>query len=1555
MEGKKRRTRKIVAAEEMKATREERVMRKFEEVKNKWDRQRQLIKERTKKRETLADQGEKYRERNELNTLIEHLNKEEKKKVNWTENLRAESESIRFKEAVKRVTLEGGTCKGNRDLFERVFEGGTIQNGAHTERDRPVCGKTNQRENPTDGEEYHPYVTNRDAKRELYQGQIINKIKSNLEFVLKNFAVPLESGFLVRGRGVGSAGVGGAEVGGAGVGSAAVGGADVETANEGSAAVRGADVEAANVGTADEAHPPANEQPLRTSTHVIRINNRGRKVIPKSIELHNTSSSIVLFTISHKKKITLQKEVLRQRGYLFFDEHRNYSLVVSPDVGHLKPGEKRTISLTFFFHYFVNAFGALTIRYFCGERLFRRDVSVQVDSFLEGGAAHLCGGATHMTHLTHLWGGDASPGDRSLLVELAHTNDRHEEAPLKKRLSTFFLYTKGRVLSSADRFGDHVEGSHVEDNHVKGAHPMGGPKRNDRPVGSSPGRGASPRSGPSTDDVFKKNLRESFHEMVKQYVISLVQSYVGGSGTNEGQGIPLSAQNRVPTLAHSSEHYSRCASKRGKESSRTVKGVESPLSVNNHHVAFAKGIFSTHLLRSFPNVLRQSYFATLLQMALEQAMLIKSHSFYLRRYLDVIQFVRMVMLREEKAPDDLPPEEETVFIKTNDHLLRYIILFIHSLYRANQRNDQVNHLKEVVFYFLSSAFLCIRRGVRNVILFVGGRMGEVHEKSEDTSPGGETHRVEGEDFLSAVFHSFIFPFVRAFLSAQGKTHYAVQFVRGGEGVSRVCEAVRAQGGDSDDRDGSENATCNVGQADGETPSEEDFFKNFQVDEDYVNCFFGESGPEEPLHGGDEQGNVVFVLDREAFARAAYEWHYGWLVGRVERGLASAQAGQAGDPSAGVPSTDVVPTDVVTTDAPPDGEPTPLVKKKTATGKVKRQKRRNAKGESGTSAASGTTREGTTLPLSERPAAEKPMGQADDQTEEPAERNQLPCTRHHLEKLFEILGTSTYIVDDHAEADRQKRMHVPEGVHVQVGMVATKLVNILPFILNVISVEQLDELHREERHASYFWYDYLVLRNRDRLLEAMRKIVHYVDAQGDPPEKDHFFGKIPLPCGYEAGPSEEGEKHSTAMRGGGLLIEGDNRTTPKYLCIISPNVKNDVLDSSNAADMVEWLKLLNLAICMRVSDVYVCGQLFLLFLLFFCDSGSLPGRWCHAGGKRHGERHEERHGKRHGKRINQPYLRVDGANPTDPLQLNFINVGDFPEPLLLLLKVNVLNILQLCERYQVKIHFPHDMFLQSSELTLQGSPSPVYCRFPHRNYQQMIQASKRRFLRTYGHRLARLGSWTGEALRGEKPSGGGAKAGEEDEKDEVADEVEDDHDVVARPVDPPQTEQAASPPPTEHAASPPPRVHICSHSVGSRTLNSIARAVRGADKVLWLCGAFERDPEQGCHSSLHLIDCVVAAQRERQKLLNAGEETNKEVHHKGREEPDGAAPQCSHPDGRRVVHVNNLILLNEDLYALYHRHPRRDIHIPFLFRSHKVLVHLFDRTFPPTGFFSPFSL
>lgn len=66
MEERNKRKKKILVEDNLKETREERVLKKFEQTKTKWKEQNRILKEKTKKKETLADLGENYREKNEV-------------------------------------------------------------------------------------------------------------------------------------------------------------------------------------------------------------------------------------------------------------------------------------------------------------------------------------------------------------------------------------------------------------------------------------------------------------------------------------------------------------------------------------------------------------------------------------------------------------------------------------------------------------------------------------------------------------------------------------------------------------------------------------------------------------------------------------------------------------------------------------------------------------------------------------------------------------------------------------------------------------------------------------------------------------------------------------------------------------------------------------------------------------------------------------------------------------------------------------------------------------------------------------------------------------------------------------------------------------------------------------------------------------------------------------------------------------------------------------------------------------------------------------------------
>ncbi|ETW36336.1 hypothetical protein PFBG_02977 [Plasmodium falciparum 7G8] len=65
-----KRGKKLSSPKIFKSTKEERILKKHDETKLKWEKQNKILKDKTKKKETLGEQAEKYRAKNEVNMNI---------------------------------------------------------------------------------------------------------------------------------------------------------------------------------------------------------------------------------------------------------------------------------------------------------------------------------------------------------------------------------------------------------------------------------------------------------------------------------------------------------------------------------------------------------------------------------------------------------------------------------------------------------------------------------------------------------------------------------------------------------------------------------------------------------------------------------------------------------------------------------------------------------------------------------------------------------------------------------------------------------------------------------------------------------------------------------------------------------------------------------------------------------------------------------------------------------------------------------------------------------------------------------------------------------------------------------------------------------------------------------------------------------------------------------------------------------------------------------------------------------------------------------------------
>ncbi|KNC37487.1 hypothetical protein PFLG_02590, partial [Plasmodium falciparum RAJ116] len=131
-----------------------------------------------------------------INNIVEYINQEEKKKGNWTENLRYETQKIKFKETIHKMNItENNLSYESRKIFNKVFE----KDISSKKKEKNIC-QNNGEEIKDDGNYVTAsYKTNKELKKQKYENILINKIKNKGEFFLSNFAVPLESPLYIKG------------------------------------------------------------------------------------------------------------------------------------------------------------------------------------------------------------------------------------------------------------------------------------------------------------------------------------------------------------------------------------------------------------------------------------------------------------------------------------------------------------------------------------------------------------------------------------------------------------------------------------------------------------------------------------------------------------------------------------------------------------------------------------------------------------------------------------------------------------------------------------------------------------------------------------------------------------------------------------------------------------------------------------------------------------------------------------------------------------------------------------------------------------------------------------------------------------------------------------------------------------------------------------------------------------------------------------------------------------------------------------------------------------
>ncbi|SCP03837.1 conserved Plasmodium protein, unknown function [Plasmodium ovale] len=1750
-EQKKRK--KIGTAEGIRETKEERILKKFEETKLSWGRQSRIIKEKTKKKETLAEQGEKYREKNELNTLIDYLNKEDRKKANWTENLRVECEKIKFKEAVKKLDLSNKISKGNKSIFENIVgEGSTL--------------KDEQRDAQKGVGDEHIYLKNKDAKKKEYEGIIVNKVRNNLEFFLSNFAIPLDSNFYVQGKDV----HGGEVKLGTKKDNQSLEKDDIDpkTTDEKKFERKNdieeekgekcsnllitddillCDVTNANsrsdTCTGDEL---SERDPLKASCTCIDIENLGKEVISRSFVLTNRTSNIVIYKIIFNTKLKLKNDVtVKLKDALYFDKKKNYRLFVSPNAGYIKPRGTKRINLTFLFHYFVNSFGCLTVQYLCRDKLFEKVILLHVNSFRtvhgvsrveneemvtfhlhnrddEVTAQHqnatksnatksntrdklpkidvqqLCRIINfvnlsynlnlHEKTVTRFFEivGGASSTDNILrqLVENAETticsidsdiptdvhnmgnillngmNSKSCRVPLgeadsckiflknqpcrgskyrlRSNLVIFFNYLGDKLLSTFSSisldselnfFNVHIQQLYkhsllltnlnlnmlvrgVEKGGKHLAEGVNVVNEGKKPVekhlqGSSKNYMNEQRLYQplrafvhlcENYTYMRENIHNSFRASLLKYVNELMSALEGVSVAckNEATSVGYFRSKRLgdettTTQINQLDVITKYQSQRGKNTEKRMKKSKNDQGEEENEWKNKTGFYETlnsvkkffynYYLDTFKDAEKKNYIIHLINLVYLQNQLNNSHTFYFFIYSEIVDFVKKLYVSEGVL--HVHSLEENTFIHINNHLLNDILLYVKRSYKNDEKcNYMFNELEETIAFCFSSVLLCVRKNIKNVYIFF-----DLLNDTYLTNYSDDNDMIQ-MDFVKNVFLFFFFPYVRGYASKWAKLSYHLHFLEDDDDINLFCEhlfkdtvveELKKEGepnlGETHILSFVQSEQVNIyPQNFGSTESKGEisfpFFQNTHVcykppvvdNQEEVfdailstDAFLPEKGEDESFHPKVRSGNLFFIPNKETFSQKVHTQKFQWLCKNVESHLTLLHRLKLTESMEGeLQRGETKGGEAKGGEAKGGGAKGGGAKEPIADGELEKKEKRKKKKEKGKKNASGKGNQEKSDTEHSRGGknAEVEGDRSEKKTADGAEEEPPQFLNYHFQNLFELLNTSMYVIDDRNVMNMVEKQNLSEKINIKMGLVESRIIYCILLLFNFISIEHINFLFKDVRCANYFLFDRYMRYNEKNVIQLFREIVHFFDLQGDMNRVDLFM-KVPLDKDFdfalrhrrdgewlkiqetqqdikrdplEAHFARTMEDYAHFMKEKEKEKKGESTL---YICIISPNVKTPLLGFDNIKQIVEWIKLLNVTIFLRVSDIYVCGELFSLFLYFLYDSHVLCGRLrTRKGGAPYIAVPPPRSGKHSSGEHSSDWRSSSGRCS---VRMQILDVEGFSNDLLLLIKISIFNILNLCETHGVRIHLPIDMYIEPSHPLLPNMPTPVYCLLPYKHYKMMVNTSKKRFLNRYKNMSG------GRSIP--FASKGAALLFDKDKKVPSFSNGEKVLDVNTTPI----VEGAKDSRENPHIDSihekgrndimEESRVVIVSQiSVGRRTLNEILYNINEKNKILWLCGAFEKDIQKGHHSSIQVFDRILSC------LTPVGTNHREVVPH------------------REVLHVHNLIVLNEDIYFLYFYHVPKSLRVHFLFKSHDILVNIFERKYFPSRLApNPFAL
>ncbi|CAD2112068.1 conserved Plasmodium protein, unknown function [Plasmodium vinckei] len=1611
---------KNTISENIRETKEERILKRFEENKTKWEKKSKILMEKTNKKDTLADQGEKYREKNELNTLLEYLKKEDERKVQWENNLRMEPEKIKFQKTTKKLNIYNKISKEqNNNIFDKVFE------------------QKYQSEDKEKNNEDYVYVTNKDAKKEEYQEIIVNKIKNNLEFFLSNFAIPLSDDLYIQGKPIEEENTESNIINKLSSNEQT----ELDTLEKEMDPLGLDKSQQANSIDHENVNKSSYDEPIKVNCSCINIESNGKNIINKFVFLQNITSSTIIYIISLKNKMKIKNSILKLNDILYLGKKKNYNLFIFPKTGYIKPGETIKINFNFIFDSFSYSFGLIQIKCFYKNKICKKNIYISINPFTE--------------MLDTFTNGKITQSDKKKIKKLIKKNNNFKLLskhtitqnkillPNKQKLENLIKYIYSDYNISINSFENFMKNKKedindslkmIEKNQVPtnksdniygkliGSNICQSDLKNNmngflyhtknktlqyiKEVGSN---SEVPFFNFNTDDYinFESNIfnykletilnepngiqptlsfnvcknNEIFCEAIYNYISHFVHTcqtreYMSKSpddnfmlaNKNGETNLEYSTQpSKIPDVQMTRSGTTSGLKKGGKKSEKKgeKKNEKESDKLIQEQIIQNRDLINKEFESIYLHTHTTNYSTYFMNHIYIQNKLNNSHIFYFYNYFKIIQYINQYFILDQNSIDSNSPKQN-VFIYMNTDLCNNIFLYIleklgsdffpendtnilNNLFYESKIKYILNKLTKLFSDYFSSILLSIRNGAINVYAYLG-EIKIVKEKVNFLNA-----------FLVAYLKGFIYKIVKKaytihILENKNDIIENVEMAVVGEekvemavvGEEKVEMAMAGEEKANKDVIGEEKvdmAMAGEEKADQTVINDNVSCKNFdffcekkEIYDEICNsiCEYKNGTQSDDLQNGEIndqsrcEGNIFLIRDHKMFSQIVYEKNTNQMQIDVEKNLEKFKETKESEKNKEKEKNK-------------ESEKNKEKEKNKESEKNKEKEKSKVDINSSKDKRSGQTKmslKNSQDKKNEHGKSKKSKKNSKNNYEEnilekkkthiqlkedKSDHSESNFTNYHFFKMFEILNIETCIIDDKEILKTSGiqynnfssyiftllKKKIPENVEIKVGYTMRQEVYLLLYIFNIISVEHINFLFNHFTNPNILLYIDYLKSNANHFLDIFKNILQFFSMKNYL-SKFIFENKIPLSIHYdhflENNMELQTDEQKETLNFSNQIyknirenwrpngIKNESNVDAKYICIMSPNIKNEILNFTNINEISEWIKLLNIIIFLNISDVYIYGDLFLLFLFFIYDSDILKGHISKS-------RDDITTMLVHPNGIHQ-----ESINQNDKVEnacFKIIDISNIPEHILFSFKFCIFNIIEQYEKYKINIHFPYDIYVKPNFNTFQNDNPSLYCLLPYTNYSAMIKHAKQIFIKKYSEhinqtiqsQLANSNTTTSSINRifcDDSKLDTCQDSLKQSDYQNVSDNGEgqrENHKTVSSIL-----------------------------NIGSISMNNVLKNVNKKNKILWLCGSFEKYINNDNKNSMEIFNHFLNISKNEQTNFNNIQKDDSEIY------------------------ANNLLILNNEIYSLYIYHAPKELRLNFVFNTHHILTNIFDHCY-----------